>query len=137
MLRVRSLVGLVPLFAADTLETRMIDRHPGFKKRMQWFLDNRKDLTEGLAPMTECGMEERRLLSVVNRPRLERILQRVFDQSEFLSPFGICSLSGTTRTILTSYRWTARVSVWATSRVSRGVEHLAEILIGVVRSGSR
>ncbi|MGI9075111.1 MAG: MGH1-like glycoside hydrolase domain-containing protein [Bryobacteraceae bacterium] len=93
LLRVRSLVGLVPLFAADTLETRMIDRHPGFKKRMQWFVDNRKDLTEGLAPMTERGMEERRLLSVVNRPRLERILQRVFDESEFLSPFGVRSLS--------------------------------------------
>jgi hypothetical protein len=60
---------------------------------MQWFLDNRKDLTEGLAPMTECGMEERRLLSVVNRTRLERILQRVFDENEFLSPFGIRSLS--------------------------------------------
>jgi hypothetical protein len=60
---------------------------------MQWFVDNRKDLTEGLAPITECGMEERRLLSVVNRPRLERILQRVFDESEFLSPFGIRSLS--------------------------------------------
>jgi hypothetical protein len=71
----------------------MIDRHSGFKKRMQWFLDNRKDLTEGLAPMTECGMEERRLLSVVNRTRLERILQRVFDENEFLSPFGIRSLS--------------------------------------------
>jgi hypothetical protein len=71
----------------------MIDQHSGFKKRMQWFLDNRKDLTEGLAPMTECGMEERRLLSVVNRTRLERILQRVFDENEFLSPFGIRSLS--------------------------------------------
>jgi hypothetical protein len=71
----------------------MIDRHPGFKKRMQCFLENRKDLTEGLARMTECGMEERRLLSVVNRPRLERILQRVFDENEFLSPFGIRSLS--------------------------------------------
>jgi hypothetical protein len=71
----------------------MIDRHPGFKKRMQCFLENRKDLTEGLARMTECGMEERRLLSVVNRPRLERILQRVFDENEFLSPFSIRLLS--------------------------------------------
>jgi hypothetical protein len=93
LLRVRSLVGLVPLFAADTLETHMIDRRPGFKKRMQWFVDNRKDLTEGLAPMTEHGMEKRRLLSVVNRSRLARILERVFDESEFLSPFGIRSLS--------------------------------------------
>ena len=60
---------------------------------MQWFIDNRHDLTEGLAPMTECGMEQRRLLSVVNRGRLERILQRLFDEEEFLSPYGIRSIS--------------------------------------------
>jgi hypothetical protein len=83
----------VPLFATDTLEIHTIDAHPGFKKRMQWFVDNRKDLTEGLAPMTECGIGERRLLSVLNRPRLERILQRLFDEAEFLSSFGIRSLS--------------------------------------------
>ncbi len=91
--KVRSLVGLVPLFAADTIEQQTIDRHPGFKKRMQWFIDNRKDLTEGLASMTEGGMEERRLLSVVNKGRLERILQRLFDETEFLSPYGIRSVS--------------------------------------------
>jgi hypothetical protein len=93
LLRVRSLVGLVPLFASDTLEQQSIDRHPGFKKRMQWFIDNRQDLTAGLASMTEGGMEERRLLSVVNRERMERILQRLFSETEFLSPYGIRSLS--------------------------------------------
>ena len=93
LLKVRSLVGLIPLLASDTLEARTIDKHPGFKKRMQWFIDHRKDLTEGLASMTERGTNSRRLLSVVNRPRLERILQRLFDETEFLSPFGIRSLS--------------------------------------------
>ncbi|MGA8027033.1 MAG: glucosidase [Bryobacteraceae bacterium] len=91
--RVRSLVGLIPLFATDTLEEQNLDRHPGFKKRMQWFIDHRHDLIEGLASMSQCGMEQRRLLSVVNRDRLERILQRVFDENEFLSPYGIRSLA--------------------------------------------
>jgi hypothetical protein len=93
LLRVRSLVGLVPLFAADTIEQQSIDRHPGFKKRMQWFIENRKDLTEGLASLTQGGMEQRRLLSVVNRERLERMLRRLFDETEFLSPYGIRSVS--------------------------------------------
>jgi len=93
LLKVRSLVGLIPLLACDTLELRTIERYPGFRKRMQWFIDHRKDLTEGLASMTECGENSRRLLSVVNRSRLERILQRLFDESEFLSPYGIRSLS--------------------------------------------
>ncbi len=93
LLRVRSLVGLVPLFAADTLEQATVDKHPGFKKRMDWFIDHRRDLTAGLAPLTQGGIKQRRLLSVVDRPRLERILQRLFDQTEFLSPFGIRSLS--------------------------------------------
>jgi hypothetical protein len=93
LLRVRSLVGIIPIFAADTLDEHVIDRHPGFKKRMQWFLDNRHDLTKGLASMTRCGVEQRRLLSVVNQARLDRMLKRIFDESEFLSPFGIRSVS--------------------------------------------
>ncbi|HEY3938390.1 MAG TPA: glucosidase [Bryobacteraceae bacterium] len=91
--KVRSLVGLVPLFATDTLDAVRLDKHPGFKKRMQWFLDNRPDLTEGLPSLVKGGTEQRRLLSVVNRARLERILQRLFDEAEFLSPHGIRSLS--------------------------------------------
>ena len=93
LLRVRSLVGLVPLFAADTLDADVVAQSSGFNRRMQWFIDNRPDLTEGLAPMTESGVEERRLLSVVNPSRLARILHRVFDEAEFLSPFGVRSLS--------------------------------------------
>ena len=93
LVRVRSMVGLVPLFATDTLEEQIVNRHPGFKKRMQWFIDHRRDLTAELAPMTRSGVEQRRLLSVVDQPRLARILQRVFDENEFLSPFGIRSLS--------------------------------------------
>jgi len=92
-LRLRSLVGIAPLFAVDTLESDMLECHPGFLKRMNWFIENRPDLTSGLASMTETGVERRRLLSVVNPARLERILRRLFDASEFLSPFGVRSLS--------------------------------------------
>ena len=91
--RVRSLVGLVPVFAADTLDLHTIERHFGFKKRMQWFIDNRQDLIADCASFTESGIERRRLLSVVNRSRLERIFERVFSEAEFLSPYGIRSLS--------------------------------------------
>jgi hypothetical protein len=93
LLRLRSIVGLLPLLAADTIDEALIDRLPGFKKRMQWFIDHRTDLTDTLAPITECGIEQRRILSLVNRPRLERILQRMLDEAEFLSPHGIRSLS--------------------------------------------
>ncbi|HTU45851.1 MAG TPA: hypothetical protein VMF91_12360 [Bryobacteraceae bacterium] len=93
LLRVRSMVGLVPLFAASTIEAQDRETHPDFRRRMRWFIDHRKDLTRELASITQSGIEERRLLSVVNRPRLERIFQRLFDEEEFLSPFGIRSLS--------------------------------------------
>ncbi|HEX4750551.1 MAG TPA: glucosidase [Bryobacteraceae bacterium] len=93
LLRVRTLVGIVPLFASDTIELSFIEKHPGFKKRMDWFIENRPDLLEGLADMTEGGMAQRRLLSVVNKKRLQRILTRLFDENEFLSPYGIRSLS--------------------------------------------
>ena len=92
-LKLRSLVGLVPLFAVETLESETLARHPGFHKRMQWFIDNRPDLISGVASMTEAGENRRRLLALVNPDRLKRILQRLFDESEFLSPFGIRSLS--------------------------------------------
>ena len=93
LVRLRSLVGLVPLFASDTFEAHHVDEHPGFKRRMEWFVKHRPDLMEGLASLTVGGQQQRRLFSVVNRKRLERILQRLFDETEFLSPHGIRSLS--------------------------------------------
>ncbi len=93
ILRLRSLVGVVPLFASETLDDSTVNRHAGFKKRMQWFVDHRPDLMEGLASMTRRGMEQRRLLSVVNPARLQSILRRVFDETEFLSPYGVRSMS--------------------------------------------
>jgi len=92
-LKVRSMVGLVPLFAVETLEPRLIDQFPGFKRRMQWFIENRRDLTHNVASMVIPGKGERRLLSIVGPNQLRRILVRMLDEDEFLSPFGIRSVS--------------------------------------------
>ena len=92
-MRVRSIVGVIPLFAVDTMASEVIDSLPGFRKRMDWFVTNRPDLCQNLAPLMRHGVGERHLLSVVNRTRLVRILSRLFDESEFLSPHGIRSVS--------------------------------------------
>ena len=92
-LRVRSLVGLIPLFAVETIEPEVVERLPGFKRRMDWFIDNRPDLTQNLACMRTPGRGERRLLSMVNRDRLRNILKFMLDEQEFLSPYGIRSVS--------------------------------------------
>jgi hypothetical protein len=92
-LKMRSMVGLVPLFAVETMEPRLMDQLPGFARRMSWFIHNRPDLTHNVASMTVKGKGERRLLSIVNPDQLRRILMRMLDEREFLSPFGIRSLS--------------------------------------------
>ena len=92
-LRIRSMVGLIPLFAVDTLEPHLIDQFPGFKRRMQWFIENRPDLTDNVASMEVPGKGQRRLLSIVNPVQLRRILKRMLDEEEFLSPYGIRSVS--------------------------------------------
>ena len=95
-LRVRSLVGLVPLLAAEVLEDDIIDRLAGFKKRMQWFLKYRPEMSEGICSMeTPRGdqLRHHRLLAIPCRARLERVLAYMLDEDEFLSPYGIRSLS--------------------------------------------
>ena len=92
-LRVRSMVGLIPLFAVATLEPELLDRLPGFKRRLEWFIDNRPDLTANVASMRAPGRGERRLLSIVDRQQLVRVLQVMLDPAEFLAPNGIRALS--------------------------------------------
>ncbi len=87
------MVGLIPLFAVETLDADALDRLPEFKRRLEWFVDNRPDLAENVASMRATGMSERRLLSIVDGDQLRRILRYVFDQDEFLSPHGIRALS--------------------------------------------
>jgi hypothetical protein len=92
-LRVRSLVGLIPLFAVTTLDSKVIDKLPGFKRRMTWFVRHRPDLCGNIASITRHGVEQRLLLSVVHPSRLRRILERMLDENEFLSPYGIRGIS--------------------------------------------
>ena len=92
-MKVRSMVGLIPLFAVETLEPELLDRLPGFKRRLEWFVENRPDLTAHLASMSTPGRGERRLLSIANPEQLRSILQFMLDEGEFLSPHGIRALS--------------------------------------------
>ncbi|CAN5682712.1 glucosidase [soil metagenome] len=91
--RVHSFVGLIPLFAVTTIEPEAIARFHGFRHRMEWFLDNRPDLTMNAASMETPGKGRRTLLSAVGKRRLDRILQKVLDPAEFLSDHGLRSLS--------------------------------------------
>jgi len=94
-LKVRSLVGLMPLLAVETLEHDLVERLPDFKRRLNWFFDNRAYLRDSgnMACVKAEGEQARRLLSVVNRERLIRTLKPMLDENEFLSPFGIRSVS--------------------------------------------
>jgi hypothetical protein len=92
-LRVRSLVGLMPLYAVQTMSPELLDAMPAFKRRLEWFIDHRSDLVSNLACMRTQGNKERRLFSVATRPQLERILEVMLDENEFLSPYGIRALS--------------------------------------------
>jgi hypothetical protein len=100
-LKIRSIVGLMPLIAVEVLDDQQIDRLPGFKKRMQWFLNHRKDLaayTSYCEPDSEARGEDgpphgRRLLAIPSRERLARVLRYLLDEGEFLSDYGIRSVS--------------------------------------------
>ncbi|MEX5280704.1 MGH1-like glycoside hydrolase domain-containing protein [Nitrospira tepida] len=91
-LKVRSMVGLIPLFAVETLDSELIDQLPRFKHRMQWFMENRPDFASHVETQSEDG-EVRRFLSLVNRTRLKKVLRYMLDEQEFLSPHGVRALS--------------------------------------------
>jgi len=92
-LKVRSMVGLIPLFAVETLEPETIARLPGFQKRMQWFLDNMPEFASHVDASQSSPNGPRRLLSLVNKQQLMRILGYMLDREEFFSPHGIRALS--------------------------------------------
>ncbi len=92
-LRVRSLVGLIPLLAVETIEPALLEGLPNFKRRMEWFLKYRPDLASLVSRWNEPGMGERRLLALARGHRMKRVLRRMLDPEEFLSEYGIRSVS--------------------------------------------
>jgi hypothetical protein len=93
-MKVRSLVGLIPLFAVETLEPEIVDALPGFKRRMQWFIENHPEFNAHLVEATRRGSSGiRRLLSIVTRDQLPRVLGFMLDEAEFLSAHGIRAVS--------------------------------------------
>jgi hypothetical protein len=93
--RIRSMVGLIPLCAVEVLEDGVVGRLPGFRKRLQWFLENRQDLARHISYMEaeRTSGRGRRLLALPSRSRLERVLGYLLDEREFLSPYGVRSVS--------------------------------------------
>ncbi len=92
-MRIRSMVGLIPLFAVETLEPELLDRLPGFRKRLEWFLSHRPDLANLVSHWESPGRGQRRLLSLLRGHRMKRLLRRMLDESEFLSDYGVRALS--------------------------------------------
>ena len=92
-LTLRSIVGLTPLFAVETIEPDMLTALPNFKERLEWFLEHRPDLAKLVSHWEEPGIGARRLIALVRGHRMKRLLARMLDPNEFLSDFGVRSVS--------------------------------------------
>ena len=92
-LKIHSMVSLIPLFAVEVIETDLLDKLPGFARRFQWFMDNRRNLTQSVSRHCQEERGGKLMLSVVDEEKLRRMLTRVLNEDEFLSPYGIRSLS--------------------------------------------
>ena len=92
-LKIHSMVGLAPLIAVETLDSALLEKLPAFKRHMDWFLENRPDLAALVSRWQDPGSGDKRLLSLLRGHRMKRLLQRMLDESEFLSPQGVRALS--------------------------------------------
>ncbi|MGE3908657.1 MAG: glucosidase [Chloroflexota bacterium] len=92
-MRIRSIVGVIPLFAVTTIEPDILEQLPDFRARLEWFLANRPDLASLISRWQEPGSGERRLLALSRGHRMKRVLRRVLDEAEMLSQYGVRALS--------------------------------------------
>jgi hypothetical protein len=92
-LKVRSMVGLIPLFAVEVLDEEIFEKMPEFSARLDWFLQNRPDLANLISRWGDRGKNQRHLLSLLRGHRMKKLLARMLDEKEFLSPYGIRALS--------------------------------------------
>jgi hypothetical protein len=92
-LKVRSVVGLLPLLAVETIQWQLIETLPGFRSRLEWYLKYRPDLASLVSRWQESGMKERRLVAFTRGHRMKCLLRRMLDPNEFLSDYGIRSVS--------------------------------------------
>ena len=96
-LKIRSIVGIIPLFAVEVLEEEVMNSLPGFRKRLEWFLTHRQDLARQISYLedeqSDTKRHPHRLLAIPCRDRLERVLRYLLDETEFLAPNGIRALS--------------------------------------------
>lgn len=92
-LKIRSFVGLIPLFAVETIEAQTLERLSRFRRRMEWFIKYRPHLLSKISSLAASGADGHRLLAMVDQDKLERILKRMFDSNEFLWEYGLRSLS--------------------------------------------
>ncbi len=92
-LKVRSMVGLLPLCAATVFDGQVLAMYPELAERFQWFLESRPELCAAIHDPAKTGVAGRRLASILDEIKLRRVLAKMLDENEFLSPFGIRSLS--------------------------------------------
>ncbi len=92
-LKVRSMVGLIPLFAVEVIDPDLLEQVPEFHQRLEWFLNYRPDLAALISNWDIAGRGRRRLLSLLRGRRMKRLLRRMLDENEFLSPYGVRALS--------------------------------------------
>ena len=104
-LKIRSMVGLIPLYAVETLEPDLLNRVPEFKLRLEWFLNYRPDLAALVSRWQEPRSGQRHLLSLLRGSRMKKLLRRMLDETEFLSDYGVRAISAVHRDHPYEFSW--------------------------------